>query len=206
MLSLFNNYLKVFEESRNYLTVLMQLVLLQKHHMINKAREGDIFIPFLVFPGFDKKKNEKQTKEADCFGKFLGCLYKYPLLAVYWFFNTELRKGINNHLAGSQVLCLNTFVLSAVPGFTPSANHSFSPSGVHSEVSGTALADPPSLLLPLLVQAGTQPCLGAPSIHLGAPSIHLRRVTSRDHTKDWLLHSGFPCGLDTKACPQEVSL
>lgn len=86
MLSLFNNYLKVFQESTNYLTVLMQLVLLQKHHMRNTAREGDIFIPFLFFPEFKKKKSEKQTKKADFFEKFLDCLYKYPLLAIYWFF------------------------------------------------------------------------------------------------------------------------
>lgn len=62
MLSLFNNYFKVFQESRNCLTMLMQLVLLQKYHMRNTAREGDIFIPFLFFPEFDKKKTEKQTK------------------------------------------------------------------------------------------------------------------------------------------------
>lgn len=69
--------------------------------MRDTARERDDFIPFLVFPEFDKKKSEKQTKKADCFEKFLNCLYKYPLLAVHWFFYTELRKDTNNHLAGT---------------------------------------------------------------------------------------------------------
>lgn len=64
MLSLFNNYFKAFQESRNCLTMLMQLVLLEKYHMRNTAREGDIFILFLFFPEFDKKKTEKQTKKA----------------------------------------------------------------------------------------------------------------------------------------------
>lgn len=118
MLSLFNNYLEVFQESRNCLTVLMQLVLLQKYHMRNTAREGDIFIPFLFFPEFDKKKTEKQTRKADSFEKFLDCLYKYPLLAVYCFFNTELRKDTNNNRIGTEVVCPNSFVPSSVSGLT----------------------------------------------------------------------------------------
>lgn len=60
--------------------------------MRDTARERDDFIPFLVFPEFDKKKSEKQTKKADCFEKFLNCLYKYPLLAVHCFFIQSLER------------------------------------------------------------------------------------------------------------------